>query len=97
MAACRMPCIAPALPAMLSSSMPIVIREGKPCGLNRMSGTRPDSEKGMSSAGHRRERTPFWPWREENLSPGMGLRLKRSLMKARWQGPECESPSTRRT
>ena len=53
----------------------MVMRDGKPCGLNRMSGCNPDSVNGMSSAGHRRAITPFWPWRDENLSPGMGLRL----------------------
>ena len=77
----------------------MVMRDGKPCGLNKMSGVMPDSVKGMSSAGHSRESTPrghvsdpsrtrpghvlrgrksstpFWPWRDENLSPGMGLRL----------------------
>jgi hypothetical protein len=30
---------------------------------------------GMSSWGHRRDSTPFCPWRVENLSPGTGLRL----------------------
>ena len=54
----------------------MVMRDGKPCGLNKMSGVMPDSVKGMSSAGHsRKSSTPFWPWRDENLSPGMGLRL----------------------
>ena len=32
------------------------------------------SEKGMSTMGHFWEQTPFWPWREENLSPMTGLR-----------------------
>jgi len=36
----------------------MVMRDGKPCGLNKMSGVMPDSVKGMSSAGHSRESTP---------------------------------------
>lgn len=39
-----------------------------------MSGTRPDSVNGKSSAGYKREQTPFWPCREENLSPMIGVR-----------------------
>mmetsp|Transcript_21852 Transcript_21852/g.62188 ORF Transcript_21852/g.62188 Transcript_21852/m.62188 type:complete len:208 (-) Transcript_21852:1120-1743(-) len=73
------PCMAATLPATLSMSMPMVMREGKPWGLNRMSGTRPDSVNGMSSCGHSRLRMPFCPCRDENLSPTMGLRLHRSL------------------
>ena len=34
--------------------MPMVIREGKPCGLKRMSGVTPPSVKGMSSCGQRK-------------------------------------------
>lgn len=36
----------------LSIYLPIVIREGKPCGLNIISGTMPESVKGRSSDGH---------------------------------------------
>lgn len=38
-ASCRCPWMAPAFPAIDSRSMPIVILDGKPCGLKRMSGT----------------------------------------------------------
>ena len=56
----------------------------------------PGSEKGMSSHGHSRDMTPFWPWRDENLSPGTGLRLYRSLMLARSAAaPEPSEPSSR--
>ena len=67
----------------------MVMRDGKPCGLKRMSGIIPVSEKGMSSAGHSRDMTPFWPWRDENLSPGIGLRLMRSLSVAFSHGESC--------
>mmetsp|Transcript_24694 Transcript_24694/g.57512 ORF Transcript_24694/g.57512 Transcript_24694/m.57512 type:complete len:240 (-) Transcript_24694:2324-3043(-) len=98
-ASCRMPCSAPALPAIDSRSMPIVMREGKPCGLKRMSGERPDSQKGMSSAAHSRDRTPFCPCRDENLSPGTGFRISRNLMKTRGSGALAfvGSPPTSRT
>jgi hypothetical protein len=78
----------------LSSSIPIVIREGKACGLMIRSGRIPlDSAKGMSASGHGRESTPFWPWREENLSPTTGLRLMRMVTEARWRpaAPEAEA------
>lgn len=39
--------------------MPIVIRDGKPCGLKIISGTIPDSENGIDSVGHRKELIPF--------------------------------------
>ena len=32
--------------------LPIVIRDGKPCGLKMISGVIPDSVNGMFSAGH---------------------------------------------
>lgn len=44
------------------------------------SGCIPLSEKGMSTAGHFCEQTPFWPCREENLSPITGDRVMRSVM-----------------
>lgn len=44
-----MPCSEPLLPAMLSMSMPMVMRDGKACGLMITSGLMPDSLKGMSS------------------------------------------------
>ena len=80
------PLSAPALEHRLSSSIPIVIREGKACGLMIRSGRIPDdSAKGMSASGHGRESTPFWPWRDENLSPTTGLRLMRTVTEARWR------------
>ena len=64
----------------------MVIREGKACGLMIKSGRIPvASAKGMSASGQGRERTPFWPWREENLSPTTGLRLIRKVTEARWR------------
>ena len=57
----------------------------------------PVSENGMSSHGHSRDMTPFWPWREANLSPGTGLRLKRSLMLARSHDESLASVPSRRT
>ena len=79
-ASCAIPCIAPALPAILSTSMPIVIREGKACGLIMTSGWIPLSLKGMSIIGHFCEHTPFCPCREENLSPITGDRGIRNVM-----------------
>ena len=82
------PFSAPALEHRLSSSIPIVILEGKACGLMMRSGLIPeDSANGMSASGHGRESTPFWPWREENLSPTTGLRLMRRVTEARWSPP----------
>jgi hypothetical protein len=40
------------LPAIDSMSMPIVMREGKACGLMITSGTMPDSENGMFWVGY---------------------------------------------
>lgn len=53
------PCIAPALPAKLSTNMPIVIRDGKACGLIMTSGCIPLSLKGISIMGNFCEQTPF--------------------------------------
>mmetsp|Transcript_7063 Transcript_7063/g.29142 ORF Transcript_7063/g.29142 Transcript_7063/m.29142 type:complete len:279 (+) Transcript_7063:535-1371(+) len=72
------PSIAPALLAIDSTNMPMVMRLGNACGLMRMSGRTPvRSQYGRSSSGHRNDSTPFWPCRDENLSPMIGLRLKR--------------------
>jgi hypothetical protein len=38
-----------------------------------ISGTIPVSVKGMSSCGQITDKTPFWPWRELNLSPITGF------------------------
>jgi hypothetical protein len=48
-----------ALPAIVSISIPMVIREGKPCGLKRMSGVIPEAVNGISSWGHSIAITPF--------------------------------------
>ena len=77
---------APALPASDSTNMPIVIREGKAWGLMMTSGWIPDSENGISFEGHFCDITPFWPWREENLSPIIGLRGTLSFMLMRCAG-----------
>lgn len=53
------PCRAPAFPAILSTNIPIVIRDGKACGLMMTSGCMPVSEKGMSIIGNFCEQTPF--------------------------------------
>jgi hypothetical protein len=45
-----------------------------------MSGCIPDSEKGMSTAGHFWEQTPFCPCLEENLSPMTGARVIRNFI-----------------
>jgi hypothetical protein len=45
-----------------------------------ISGCMPDSENGISTAGHFCEHTPFWPCLEENLSPIIGARAIRSLI-----------------
>ena len=49
---------APDFPAIHSTIIAMVIREGKPCGLNTISGTMPDSVHGKSSQGQRREHIP---------------------------------------
>lgn len=73
------PCIAPALPAILSTNMPIVIRLGNAWGLMMMSGCMPLSVKGISTAGQFCEQTPFCPCRDENLSPMTGARGMRNV------------------
>lgn len=90
------PWSAPDLPAMDSMSIPMVIREGNALGLMMQSGVMPEAVKGMSICGHSTESTPFWPCREENLSPTTGLRLYRNLMFTRCT-PSSESPSRIRT
>ena len=78
-ASCARPCIAPAFPAMLSTNMPIVMRDGNACGLMMTSGCIPLSVNGMSTAGHFCEQTPFCPCRDENLSPITGARVMRRV------------------
>ena len=57
----------------------MVILLGKALGLMITSGVMPDSVKGMSTLGQSMDRTPFWPWREENLSPITGRRSNLSF------------------
>ncbi len=84
------------MPASDSMNMPIVMREGKACGLMMTSGMMPDSLKGMSTVGHFWEHTPFWPWREENLSPITGERGRRRVIESVWQGSvPVSAPRTR--
>ena len=63
--------------------VPIVIREGKACGLMMTSGVIPSSVKGMSVCGQSCANVPFCPCRDENLSPITGLRLYRSFSETR--------------
>ena len=74
---CKSPARTPAFPETSSIILPTVMREGKPCGFMMMSGVMPWSVKGMSVCGAMRPTTPFWPWREENLSPTSGRRVWR--------------------
>ena len=82
-------------PLDLSTSMPIVMRDGNAWGLMMMSGVMPLSVNGISCAGYRILITPFCPAREANLSPMTGLRLKRSLMPTFCSASSPASPSTR--
>ena len=45
-----------------------------------MSGEMPSMEKGMSSWRYVIPHVPFWPWRDENLSPICGTRMERILI-----------------
>ena len=65
------------LPSRHSTSWPIVMREGMAWGLMMMSGEMPSDVKGMSSCGSTIPITPFWPWRDESLSPILGMRSAR--------------------
>lgn len=58
---------------MLYINIPIVILEGKAFGLIMISGVIPVSVKGISILGQSIDKTPFWPCRDENLSPMTGL------------------------
>ena len=59
--------------AIISSSCPSVILLGIACGLIIMSGVMPSAVKGISSSGTISATTPFWPWRDANLSPSSGI------------------------
>lgn len=60
--------------------MPIVILLGKAHGLIIISGVIPDYVKGISILGQSKDKTPFCPCLDENLSPITGLLLNRSLI-----------------
>ena len=59
--------------------LPIVIRDGKPCGLKMISGVIPDSVNGMFSTGHLWLHIPFCPARLANLSPIIGFLYQKKL------------------
>ena len=80
LASMKRPSSAPAFDAILSRSIPIVMREGNAWGLMSISGRDPDfSMYGRSSSGQRNDRTPFCPCLELNLSPMIGLRSHRTV------------------
>ena len=54
------------------------MREGMACGLTMMSGTTPSHVNGMSSCVYVMPMVPFWPCRDENLSPTCGVRQERT-------------------
>ena len=55
----------------------MVMRDGIACGLTMMSGVTPSTVNGMSSWRYVMPTVPFWPWRDENLSPICGTRIER--------------------
>jgi hypothetical protein len=55
----------------------MVMRDGMACGLTMMSGEMPSAVNGMSSCVYVMPQVPFWPWRDENLSPICGVRTER--------------------
>ena len=62
-----MPCSAPALPAMDSTIIPIVMRDGIAWGLTMMSGIIPVlAQNGISSSATTAPIVPFCPCRDEN-------------------------------
>jgi len=58
-----------ASPKWTSSTWPMFIRDGIPCGLRTISSGVPSSVNGMSSCGNILEITPLLPWRPAILSP----------------------------
>ena len=71
-----------ALPNKLSTSCPIVMRDGSACGLIIKSGLTPSAVNGISSSGIMRPIVPFCPAREAILSPIAGTRSSRILILA---------------
>lgn len=76
-----------AFAAIDSSSIPMVIREGKAWGLIIRSGRIPVApENGISTSGHSCEQTPFCPCLLLNLSPMTGFLRRRKRMST------CQQP-----
>ena len=73
------PLITHALPISVSISCPMVIRDGIACGLIIISGFNPSFVKGISASGITSPTVPFWPHREANLSPILGILTSRIL------------------
>src|SRR5205823_4733344 len=69
----------PTFPPICSRTWATVIRDGIAWGLMIRSGMIPCDVKGMSSCGAIRPITPFWPWRDANLSPSSGTRRSRTF------------------
>ena len=66
------------LPHMDSMNMPTVMREGNAWGFMSTSGVTPSAVYGKSSLLASIPSTPFWPWREANLSPISGILTSRT-------------------
>ena len=71
------PYVTHAFPNKHSINCPIVIREGRACGLIIKSGRMPSFVKGMSSSGIIKPSVPFCPALEAILSPMAGMRSSR--------------------
>ena len=61
-------------PINCSKFWAIVMRLGIAWGFIIISGTIPDSVRGISCPRNSAPIVPFWPWRLENLSPSSGIR-----------------------
>ena len=68
------PACNPAFPNNCSKFCAIVIRDGIAWGFIIMSGTMPDSVRGISYPLRSAPMVPFWPCLFENLSPSSGMR-----------------------
>ena len=68
------PVSAAVFPKSCSKFCAIVIRDGIACGFIIISGTIPDSVRGMSWPLNKAPMVPFWPCLLENLSPSSGTR-----------------------
>ena len=77
------PYIAHVLPIKDSTRCPIVIRDGKACGLTIMSGRIPSAVVGISASSSTIPIVPFCPALLANLSPIAGIRMCLTLTFAR--------------